>query len=139
MEAVGELALAGPQPRIALAIEAGRGAVERDPSLLGGLVDRLAPLELTDGQWKALAPPSPVDRAELASRLESRGLLKESRALYEAALEQAGAAEEPVVRWRLARLLLGVHRPAEALAQVNAALARSPGQPLRRPLATVLG
>jgi tetratricopeptide (TPR) repeat protein len=124
-----ELALTGPQPQIALAIEAGRGAVERDPSLLGRLVDRLAPLELTDAQWKALAPPSPVDRAELASRLESRGLLQEARALYEAALEQAGAAEEPIVRWRLARLLLGVHRPAEALAQLDAALGKAPGNP----------
>jgi len=124
-----ELALTGPQPRIALAIEAGRGAVLRDPSLVGGLVDRLAPLELTNEQWKALAPPSPVDRAELASRLESRGLLQESRALYEAALEHAGAGEEPILRWRLARLLLGIHRPAEALAQADAALARSPGNP----------
>jgi tetratricopeptide (TPR) repeat protein len=124
-----ELALAEPQPRISLAIEAGRGAVERDPSLLGGLVDRLAPLELTIGQWKALAPPSTVDRAELASRLESRGLLEESRALYEAALERAEAGEEPVVRWRLSRLLLGIHRPADALAQADAALAKSPGNP----------
>ncbi len=129
-----ELALTGPQPRIALAIEAGRGAVLLDPSLVGGLVDRLAPLELTNEQWKALAPSSPVDRAELASRLESRGLLQESRALYEAALEHAEAGEEPtggdlIVRWRLSRLLLGIHRPAEALAQVDAALAKSPGNP----------
>jgi tetratricopeptide (TPR) repeat protein len=124
-----ELALAGPQPRITLAIEAGRGAVLRDPSLLDGLVDRLAPLELTGAQWKALAPASPIDRAELASRLESRGLLQESRALYEGALEHAQAAEEPVMRWRLSRLLLGVHRPAEALAQANAALASAPENP----------
>src|SRR5262249_23303898 len=124
-----ELALAGPQPRIALAIEAGRSAVLRDPSLLVGLVDRLGPLGLTDEQWKALAPPSPIERAELASRLESRGLLRESLALYEAALEGAGAADEAVVRWRLSRLLLGIHRPAEALAQGDAALARAPGEP----------
>jgi len=131
-----DLALSGPEPRIALAIGAGRGAVERDPSLLDGLVDRLTPRALTDGQWQALVPPSPVDRAELASRLEARGLLKESRALYAAALEHAGAGEAPpaageapIIRWRLARLLLGVHRPAEALAQADAALAQAPGNP----------
>ena len=33
------------------------------------------------------------------------------------------------MRWRLARLLLGIHRPAEALGQADAALARSPGNP----------
>src|SRR5262249_35311371 len=71
----------------------------------------------------------PIERAELASRLEFRGLLRESLALYEAALEGAGAAEEAVVRWRLSRLLLGIHRPAEALAQADAALAKSPGNP----------
>ncbi len=124
-----ELMLAGPQPRITLAVEAGRDAVERDPSLLGGLVDRLASLELTDAQWKALAPASPVDRMDLASRLESRGLLREARALYEGALEHASAAEEAMIRWRLSRLLLGVHRPAEAQAQADAALATSPGNP----------
>jgi tetratricopeptide (TPR) repeat protein len=124
-----ELMLAGPQPRITLAVEAGRGAVERDPSLLGSLADRLAPLELTDAQWTALAPASPVDRMDLASRLESRGLLREARALYEGALEHASAAEEALIRWRLSRLLLGVHRPAEALAQADATLAKSPGNP----------
>ena len=124
-----ELTLAGPEPQITLAIEAGRGAAERDPSLLGGLVDRLAALRLTDAQWKALAPASPIDRTELASHLESRGLLHEARTLYEGALEHAEAAEAPVIRWRLARLLLGVHRPAEALAQADAALARSPENP----------
>jgi tetratricopeptide (TPR) repeat protein len=34
-----------------------------------------------------------------------------------------------MIRWRLSRLLLGVHRPAEALAQADAALAKSPGNP----------
>jgi tetratricopeptide (TPR) repeat protein len=123
------LALAGPEPRVTLAIEAGRAAVERDPSLSPGLVDRLAPFTLTDAQWTALVPPSPVDRVDLARHLESRGLLHEARALYAGALEGTSAPEEPVIRWLLARLLLGVHRPAEALAQVDAALAKSPGNP----------
>jgi tetratricopeptide (TPR) repeat protein len=123
------LALAGSEPRPDLAIEAGRAAVERDPSLLPGLVDRLAPFTLTDAQWRALVPPSSVDRADLGHHLETRGLLQEARALYVAALEGATAAEESMIRWMLARLLLGARRPAEALAQVDAALARSPGNP----------
>jgi len=123
------LALAGPEPRPALAIQAGRAGVERDPSLLPGLVERLAPFALTEAQWAALVPPTPVDRVDLARHLESRGLLHEARALYAGAIEGASAAEEPVIRWLLARLLLGVHRPAEALAQADAGLAISPRTP----------
>jgi tetratricopeptide (TPR) repeat protein len=123
------LALAGPDPAVALAIESGRAGVERDPALLGGLVDALAPLALTDAQWTDLVPPLSAERANLASQLESRGLLREALSLYERALERASAAEEPVIRWALARLLLGVHRPTGALAQVDTALARSPGNP----------
>jgi tetratricopeptide (TPR) repeat protein len=123
------LALAGSEPSVELGIEAGRAAVERDPELLGSLVDRLAPLALADAQWVALVPSSAADRAQLADQLESRGLLHEARALYESALERASAGEEPVIRWALARLLLGIHRPAEALAQADAAIVRSPGNP----------
>jgi len=123
------LALAGPDPAVALAIESGRAGVERDPALLGGLVDALAPLALTDAQWTDLVPPLSAERANLASQLESRGLLREALSVYERALERASAAEEPVIRWALARLLLGVHRPTGALAQADAALARSPGNP----------
>ncbi|HEV2054412.1 MAG TPA: tetratricopeptide repeat protein, partial [Methylomirabilota bacterium] len=123
------LALAGPEPRVTLALEAGRAAAERDPFLLPGLVDRLAPFALTDAQWTALVPPSPVDHVDLARHLESRGLLHEARVLYASALEGASAAEEPVIRWMLARLLLGVHRPAEAMVQADAALAKSSGNP----------
>ena len=124
-----QLALTGPRPQIALAVDAGRGAVERDPSLLGNLVDRLAPFELAIPDWRSLAPASPVDRAELASQLESRGLLREAESLYEGALERATAAEDSIVRWRLSHLLRGVHRPAAALAQADAALPRAPGNP----------
>lgn len=123
------LALAGPEPSIRLAIEAGRAAVERDPALLGNLVDRLAPLALTDTQWIALVPPSAADRTQLAGQLESRGFLHEARSVYESALERASAGEEVVIRWELAWLLLGVHRPADALAQAEAALAKWPGNP----------
>jgi tetratricopeptide (TPR) repeat protein len=49
--------------------------------------------------------------------------------VYESALERASAGEEPVIRWALAQLLLGVRRPALALAQADAALATSPGNP----------
>jgi tetratricopeptide (TPR) repeat protein len=123
------LALAGPGRSVDLGIEAGRAAVERDPALLGDLVDRLAPLALTHAQWIALVPPSAGDRAHLADLLESRGLLHEARSVYASALERASAGEEPVIRWALARLLLGVRLPTEALAQADAAIAKSPGNP----------
>lgn len=123
------LALAGPEPSVELGIEAGRAAVERDPALLGDLVDRLAPLALTDAQWIALVPPSAAGRAHLADRLESRGLLHEARFAYENAIERASTGEESVIRWALAELLLGVRRPAQALAQADAAIAKSPGNP----------
>lgn len=123
------LALAGPEPSVRLSIEAGRAAVERDPALLGNLVELLAPLALTDAQWIALVPPSAADRAQLAGQLESHAFLHEARAAYESALEGASAGEEPVIRWALAQLLLGVRRPVEALAQMDAALAKSPGNP----------
>ena len=123
------LALASPAPRLAVAIEAGRAAAERDPSLLGDLVDRLAPLAPTDTQWAALVPPSTAERAALAGLLESRGLLHEARVLYERALEGASAEDEPLIRWMLARLLLGVRKAADALAQTDSALTLSPGNP----------
>jgi len=121
------LALAGPEPSVRLAIEAGRAAVERDPALLGDLVDRLAPLALTAPQWIALVPPSASDRAQLAGQLESRGFLHEARAAYESAIDRAVTGEALVIRWELALLLLGVHRPADALEQADAALAKWPG------------
>lgn len=123
------LALSGPEPRMDLAIAAGRAAAEGDPALLAGLVDRLAPFALTDAQWMALAPPRSISRVDLALQLESRGLLREAQALYERAVKGASSDEETVIRWILARLLLGLRRPAEALIQANAGLDASPGNP----------
>ena len=123
------LALSTSPPQIALAIEAGRGAAERDPSLLGGLVDRLGPFALTNTQWVALAPPDPVDRADLARQLEARGFLREAAIVYEGAIEGASTGDESVIRWLLARLLLRLRHSAQALETVDEALADSPGNP----------
>jgi tetratricopeptide (TPR) repeat protein len=120
------LALAGSAPSIQLGVEAGRAAVERDPSLLPSLVDSLAPLALTDAQWIALVPPSAADQAYLAGLLESRAFLHEAESVYASALERASAADELVIRWALAQLLLNVHRPAPALGVTDAGIAKSP-------------
>ena len=123
------LALSPTPPQLALAIEAGRAAAERDPSLLGSLVDQLGPFALTDAQWAALAPLDPIDRADLARQLEARGFLREAAALYGEAAEKATASDEPVIRWLLARLLLRLRQPDKALEQIDDALADLPGNP----------
>ena len=129
LRSLSALALSQPAPQLDLALEAGRAAIARDPSLLGSLVDRLAPLALTDTQWTALVPADPIERADLAMQMEARGFLHEARVLYERALEGAPTDNEVIIRWMLARLLLGLRRPAEALAQADAALELSPGNP----------
>ena len=123
------LALATPAPRMDLALAAGRQAVERRLALLPDLVDRLAPRMLDAVQWATLVPPRATDRAALASLLESRGFLRESVALYERALDVGSPGEARVIRWALARLLLGIRQPARALEQMDAALAASPDNP----------
>jgi tetratricopeptide (TPR) repeat protein len=123
------LALAGPSPRIDVALAAGRAAVERRPALLPDLVDRLAPRMLDADRWAALVPARPVDRAALADQLESRGFLREAAALYGRALDGAGPAEAPVIRWALGRLWLGIGQPGRALEQMDAALDASSGNP----------
>ena len=123
------LALSPSPPQLTLAIEAGRAAAERDPSLLGSLADQLGPFALTDAQWAALAPPDPIDRAELARHLETRGFLREAAGLYEQAASDALAGDEPVIRWLLARLLLRLRQPEKALEQIDDALADLPGNP----------
>lgn len=123
------LVLAGKAPRLEAALGAGRQAVERDPALLPDLVDRLAPRALEAGQWADLVPPRATTVAALAAQLESRGFLHEADALYERALPNAGASEAALIRWAWARLLLGIRQPARALAQMDAALAVSPGHP----------
>ena len=123
------LALAGPSPRMDVALAAGRATVERRPALLPDLVDRLAPRMLDADQWAALVPARPVDRAALANQLESRGFLREAATLFGRALDGAGPAEAPVIRWALARLWLGIGQPGRALEQMDAALDASPGNP----------
>ena len=123
------LALSPAPPELAVAIEAGRAAAERDPSLLGSLVDQLGPFALTDSQWAALAPANPIDRADLARQLEARGFLREAAALYELAAQSASSADEPVIRWLLARLLLRLRQPDRALEEIDDALVDLPGNP----------
>jgi tetratricopeptide (TPR) repeat protein len=123
------LVLAGKAPRLETALAAGRRAVERDPALLPDLVDRLAPRALDAGQWADLVPLRATPLTALAAQLESRGFLHEADALYERALPNAGTSEAAVIRWAWARLLLGIRQPARALAQIDAALAVSPGHP----------
>src|SRR5215467_312780 len=123
------LCLAAPAPQLDQAIEAGRAAGERDPTLSGSLVEMMAPFRPSDAQWTALAPHNAVDRAELARQLEARGFFPEACVLYERALEDASPGDATVIRWMLAELLLRMQRPSEAIAQTEAALALSPRNP----------
>jgi putative inorganic carbon (HCO3(-)) transporter len=112
-----------------IGLGAARGALERDPALLGDLVDRFLPLGLTGAQWLAMAPPSGLARAELGALLDERRLLPEAAQAYRGAAEVASPAEAPVISWSLARLELRQKRPREALGTVEAALARDPDNP----------
>jgi tetratricopeptide (TPR) repeat protein len=123
------LNLTGQASALDVALAAGQRAVELDPALLLDLVDRLAPRGLEAGQWAELVPPRAAALAALAAQLEGRGFLREADALYERALPNAGTGEAAVIRWAWARLLLGIRQPARALAQIDAALAGSPGNP----------
>jgi tetratricopeptide (TPR) repeat protein len=123
------LNLTGEASGLGVALAAGRRAVELDPALLPDLVDRLAPRGLEAGQWGDLVPSRPATLTALAAQLESRGFLREADALYERALQHAETDEAAAIRWAWAQLLLGIRQPARALAQMDAALARSPGHP----------
>jgi len=123
------LNLTGEASGTDVALAAGRRAVELDPALLPDLVDRLAPRGLEAAQWADLVPARPATLTALAAQLESRGFLREANALYERALPNAGTDEATVIRWARAQLLLGIRQPARALAQMDAALAGSPGHP----------
>ena len=123
------LFLAAPAPQLDQAIEAGRAAGERDPTLFGSLVEMIAPFRPSDAQWTALAPRYAVDRAELARGLEARGFFPEACVLYERALEGASPGDATVIHWMLAELFLGMQRPSDAVAQTEAALALSPRNP----------
>jgi tetratricopeptide (TPR) repeat protein len=109
-------------------LRAAQGAVERDPELLGDLVDQFLPLHLSGAQWVAMVPRSAIDRAELGARLEERRLLAQAAHAYASAIEVASADQTPL-RWMLARLELREKRPREALGSIEVALALDPDSP----------
>jgi tetratricopeptide (TPR) repeat protein/O-antigen ligase len=109
-------------------LRAARGAIERDPELLGDLIDQFLPLRLSGAQWVAMAPGSAIDRAELGARLEERRLPVEAAQAYRSAMEVASAGQAPL-NWLLARLELRQQRPREALGAIEAALAQDPDNP----------
>jgi tetratricopeptide (TPR) repeat protein len=109
-------------PYADLGLRAMRGAVERDPGTLAGLVDALAAQRLGGGQWIAAVPETPTDRLELATLLERRELLVEAMEVYRRAVERAPPELAALARWRLARLLSRQGHGRDALAELEAAL-----------------
>jgi tetratricopeptide (TPR) repeat protein/O-antigen ligase len=109
-------------------LRAARSAVERDPELLGDLIDQFLPLRLSGAQWVAMVPESAIDRAELGALLEERRLRAEAAQAYRSAIEVASAGQAPLI-WMLARLELREKRPREALNAIEAALAQDPDNP----------
>jgi tetratricopeptide (TPR) repeat protein len=109
-------------------LRAARGAVERDPELLGDLIDQFLPLRLNGAQWVAMVPESAIDRAELGALLEERRLRAEAAQAYRSAVEVASTGQAPL-GWMLARLELREKRPREALGAIEVALAQDPDNP----------
>jgi tetratricopeptide (TPR) repeat protein len=105
-----------------------RGAVGRDPELLGDLIDQFLPLRLSGAQWVAMVPESAIDRAELGALLEERRLRTEAIQAYRSAVEVASTGQA-TLGWMLARLELREKRPREALGAVEMALAQDPDSP----------
>jgi tetratricopeptide (TPR) repeat protein len=113
-----------------IGLRAGAAAVQRDPGLLTGLVDRYVHMGLADTQWLALVPGSPVARLRLALLLEARGLPSPATRLSRGAIELGPPPQdEPVYRWLLARLLLAQGDHQGALREAEAALDRDQGNP----------
>mgnify|MGYP001559750001 CR=1 FL=1 len=134
-ESVARLAVGRPD----LGVRAAREAVRRDPALLGGLVEAYHAVGLTEAEWLALVPDSPVDRLDLAVNLEARRLAAESLAVYRAASEIAPEAERPLYRWMLAQALARRGHAQAARAELERALAADPTNPeLRRALGELL-
>jgi tetratricopeptide (TPR) repeat protein len=109
-------------------IRAARGAIERDPELLGDLIDQFLPLRLSGAQWVAMVPESATARAELGAALEERRLLAEAAQVYRSAIGMASAGQAPL-GWMLARLDLREKRPREALGAIEVALTQDPDNP----------
>ncbi|HEX9818215.1 MAG TPA: O-antigen ligase family protein [Methylomirabilota bacterium] len=122
-----------------LGLRAAHEAVRRQPALLGEMIDLYRPLGLVEAEWLALAPARAVDRLELAVLLEARRLSAVSLAAYRAAVASAAPAEAAVYRWALAEALGRAGADAEAIEELNAALAADAGNPeLERALGTAL-
>jgi len=109
-------------------LRAARGAVERDPELLGDLIDQFLPLRLNGAQWVAMVPESAIDRAELGALLEERRLRAEAAQAYRSAVEVASTGQAPL-GWMLARLELREKRPREALGAIEVALTHDADNP----------
>ena len=112
-----------------IGLRAAREAIQEDPELLPDLVDRFLPLGLSGAQWIAMVPETALDRAELGALFAERGLRPEAVYAYRQAISVAPAGQAPLMRWMLARLLLGQQHPAEALGEVDVALAQDPDNP----------
>ena len=110
-------------------LRAARSAVERDPTLLVEFVDRFVRLGLSASQWTAAVPDSVLDRLELGTLLEKRGLLLEAAEAYRQARDIASAKDAVVARWLLARLLLRQGLGREALAELARALTLDAANP----------
>ena len=112
-----------------IGLRAAREAILEDPGLLPDLVDRFLPLDLSGAQWVAMVPEAALDRADLGALLEERGLRSEAAYAYQHAISGAPAGQASLMRWMLARLLLRQQHPAEALGEVDEALAQDPDNP----------
>jgi tetratricopeptide (TPR) repeat protein/O-antigen ligase len=112
-----------------LALDAARGAIQRDPGLLRELANHLLPLGPSDAQWAALVPDSGLDRLELGAFLEELALVREATQEYRRAAQLLPRGESSFARWKLARLLMQQGDYAAAVAEIDAALERDPDNP----------
>jgi tetratricopeptide (TPR) repeat protein len=83
---------------------------------------------LTEAQWVSLVPERWADRLHLGVLLEERGRFTDAVAAYRGAAA-VGPADDSLALWFLARLLIAMRRPDEAIAEARRAVARDPGNP----------
>ncbi len=123
------LALGQREPVLPVALAAARGAIARDPSMLPDLADRFLSHDLSDVQWAALVPDSPVDCLELALRLDGAGLGPAAEAEYRRAVALAAPGADAFARWALARSLMRRGDLVRALVEIDAAVESDPSNP----------
>jgi tetratricopeptide (TPR) repeat protein/O-antigen ligase len=123
------LALSMDPPLLAVGLEAGRGAVQRDPAVLPDLVERFAPYGLDAAHWLELVPPTAIDRLHLALLLEARGLQAPAHEMYGRATEVASDAEVVLTRWALARSAIRRNDGRGALSLLEAPSRLDPTNP----------